>query len=291
MFVGHALGDALGAPHEFRYHTASYTGVLEHHTERLNRWTGARTKLALGQCTDDTEMTLALRSSIVENVYDEERAIAAYLEWANSGCPFMGTNTRELFKGVTTIRGYRNRVKKRDMMKSQSNGCLMRCCPLALVDNWEEAVVQDCSLTNPHPICVEACSVYIVGLRAALNGGNVREAMLDRMSSQLKEELEAPHRDIKTNKGFILNALWLVWRYIDSPSYRGAIDEVIQMGGDTDTNAAIVGAMVGARLGLEAMMKDDLTASNVEVMMNCDTSSGDYPRPLKYHPKMYVDED
>lgn len=287
MFEGHALGDALGAPHEFRYHTAKYTGVIEHRTVHRNQWIGVK-HLALGQCTDDTEMTLALKSSIVDGVYDVDRAIVAYLQWANSKCPFMGTNTRELFKGVTTINGYRKRTQKRDMMKSQSNGCMMRCSPLALTDNWEEAVVQDCSLSNPHPVCIEACSMYVAGLRAALRGEDIRQAMLLKLVSEdTRTMLEQEDRDVTENKGYIHHALWLVWKHIDSTDFGQAMSDVILRRGDTDTNAAIVGAMMGAKLGLEKLIEDPVTRKNLEIVMNCDVTTGDYPRPEMYHPRSY----
>lgn len=53
---------------------------------------------AVGQVTDDTEMALALALSLAESggAFDERRAVAHYIAWANSGCWFLGNNTRKL---------------------------------------------------------------------------------------------------------------------------------------------------------------------------------------------------
>lgn len=42
MLVGVALGDALGHPHEFRYHKNVYTGKLQYRAEHRSRWQGTK---------------------------------------------------------------------------------------------------------------------------------------------------------------------------------------------------------------------------------------------------------
>ena len=154
MILGGALGDALGAPHEFRYQKKDYTGKMEKTLILQSRWQGKRTGV-IGQITDDTEMTLCLwRSIFVNNDYDRRQALMNYLEWANSKTWAMGRNTRALLLGVKTEKGYNGRVAKQDKNDiSQSNGCLMRCSPLAILGvtgkDWRTAVDQDCNLTNP----------------------------------------------------------------------------------------------------------------------------------------------
>jgi hypothetical protein len=129
MLWGAAIGDALGAPHEFRTGTPlrKYTGLLEFPLVRQNQWQGRRVGV-VGQVSDDTEMGLALADALAAaRRYDSDRVVEAYLAWANSKCPFMGRNTRALLHGVKTLRGYRGRYKKvvedRPLWaSSQSNG-------------------------------------------------------------------------------------------------------------------------------------------------------------------------
>jgi ADP-ribosylglycohydrolase len=59
--------------------------------------------------------------------------------------------------------------------------------------------------------------------------------------------------------------------------------DVLRLGGDTDTNAAIVGAMIGARDGVER-----LSERMVATVMKCDTALG-RARPSRYHPAAFED--
>ena len=67
---------------------------------------------------------------------------------------------------------------------------------------------------------------------------------------------------------------------------------MIRLGGDTDTNAAILGALLGARFGFDAMMKEPTTTkANIEIALNCrpftwkktrENPSKEESRPLQY---------
>lgn len=46
-------------------------------------------------------------------------------------------------------------------------------------------------------------------------------------------------------------ALWIAFRHLDD--FEGAVRHAVACGGDTDTVAAIVGGIVAARLGLDAI--------------------------------------
>lgn len=145
MVLGAALGDALGAPHEFRNQVplGRYTGRLEHPLVVVRRFQGGRLAGNVGQITDDTEMMIALADALIARggAYDRGLAAARYLAWANSKCPFLGGNTRKLFVGVKTVAGYQGRWSalraKPEADWSQSNGCLMRCAPLAVLPATE----------------------------------------------------------------------------------------------------------------------------------------------------------
>lgn len=66
MFMGAFLGDALGAPHEFRCNQKIiYTGKLEHQAFMLTQWQG-RKELQVGQVTDDSELTLTLLRTLIK---------------------------------------------------------------------------------------------------------------------------------------------------------------------------------------------------------------------------------
>jgi ADP-ribosyl-[dinitrogen reductase] hydrolase len=294
--VGVVLGDALGAPHEF-FRGAQYTGRLEHPSRFFTRWQGNYI-LPPGQVTDDSEMTLTLARTLLRaGGYNADSAAMAYIEWANSGIRSMGTNTRGLFKGIKTLKGYRARMAKVLALpldqRSQSNGAMMRCSPLSLLEG-DDCIVADCSLTNPHPVPVDANVVYVNALMEAQRGVPRERILADALSRAQTPEVReilrtvgnGEQREVKEKKGWCLHALWCAFTALSrSGNYQESIDWVIGLGGDTDTNAAITGALLGSYLGLDAVLAEERTADNFRVLRAADPSTGDCPRPLCYQPR------
>lgn len=299
MFIGAFLGDALGVPHEFKCNAKTpYTGVLEHKGFMVSQFQGRR-ELNVAQVSDDSEMSLALlRTVIRDKGYNRDHVIIAYLEWANSGGWMIGKNTRALLRGVKTIKGYQGRIQKTlDQPipeRSQSNGAMMRCSALALIyDN--NPVIEDVKITNPNPVCIDCELIYVSALRLALQGvdgltifntiknlaqtNEVREVLLQVENRQ--------HRNISENKGWCLHALWCAMMAVTSfRNYSEAMHWLItsQPGSDTDTNACIAGALLGAMLGFDKIREEPSTAENIVLLLNADINSGPTPRPDIYIP-------
>src|SRR5579871_3586909 len=136
MIIGLALGDSLGLPMEFN-RGQTYTGKL-FDFEYKTRF-GHKIFVTAGTVSDDTEMSLALARSLINNKgYKEDSVISEYLKWANSGIRYMGRNTRQLFKGIKTISTYQKRLSQATSGPAstwtQSNGSLMRCSSLAVLN-------------------------------------------------------------------------------------------------------------------------------------------------------------
>lgn len=301
MLLGVALGDALGAPHEFanQIPLEKYTGVLEHPLLVCRRFQGGKLKGNVGQITDDTEMTIALADAICRRRgYDRGAAIAGYLEWANSKCPFMGRNTRALFVGVKTIKGYEGRhaalCAEPRVKWSQSNGCLMRCAPLAALPDteWGGAVALDSAATNPHPVCVDAVRAYVCAARELLAGETAAAATAKALVTATTDEVIAAiatgrdqePQDVSSEKGWVVHAVYCAFLALNGPeaSFQDRIDRIERLGGDPDTNGAIAGALLGAQLGEAAMRAETRTGANIERVLANDPATGGLPRPKKY---------
>lgn len=301
---GAALGDALGAPHEFSYSLSlsKYTGRLQHPVVHLSRHHGRRVGL-VGQFTDDTEMGLALARSLEHGSYDQRRAVLKYMEWGASKPPFAGRNTRALLFGIKTYAGYQSR--RRRMMATppdtwtQSNGCLMRCFPLvALGDGAAEAAREDCAVTNPHPVCVGSVVAYVTTLVELANGMSARDsvrAALGGAPPAVGAVVRAAFggdgpRDVadRPTKGWVLHGLWCAYRGLamvdKGSSFAEVVDWVVRLGGDTDTNACIAGAMAGAKVGLTGLKREPVTLENLRVVRSCGSPrrGGEMDRPEKY---------
>lgn len=291
MFIGSALGDALGAPHEFSWQKNNvYTGELYLPLSlRVGSYFNRQiVKGVIGQITDDTEMRIIiLRNMIKYHGYNKKNIIIDYLNWANNvKYPCMGKNTRSLFKGIKTIRGYYNRINKQKKLPSddltQSNGSLMRCCPL--VFESLENIKYDCELTNLSPICIETNIIYLKILRHILTGKkmeplNIKHEIIQKIYDQAVKGIKI---DIDNKqKGWVLYGLYCsiyVWKHCKS--FKEGIDYIIKLGGDTDTNASIAGALLGAKHGYKQIYNEN--KKNINIMMNADPNLGQIHRNKKY---------
>lgn len=280
MLFGAFLGDALGAPHEF--FSIKYTGNLEHPIIIKTQFQGQK-RFPIGSFTDDSQMTLQLLRSIIKNKgYDRDTTIMNYLEWASTA-KMMGRNTRALFGNLKTLSGYEKRSKKIMVGEiSQSNGALMRCSPLAIIDD-EEAIKTDCYLSNPCPIVLDCNRVYITLLKRALNGKKIKNivklAETEEVKAVIKQALAKEDRDIVNKKGWCLHALYCAIYCMDM-EYDEAMEWIItQHRTDTDTNACITGALIGAIHGftiLEETQKD-----NIDVLLKQNNELGDIHQLLE----------
>ncbi|MDC0747429.1 ADP-ribosylglycohydrolase family protein [Polyangium mundeleinium] len=67
-------------------------------------------------------------------------------------------------------------------------------------------------------------------------------------------ELYGPEIHLHRQQGFVRVAFRLVlWELLHAPSYEAALIDVVNRGGDADTNGAITGALLGARFGEDAI--------------------------------------
>jgi len=292
LMVGAALGDALGAPYEFRHISTiqkKYTGKLDTPISFNNQYVGFR-QAEIGQITDDTEMMLVLLDLITEQKgYYKTQAILDYMEWANNKTTFaMGLNTRRLFKGVKTFNGFLRRYRNIDFTEQQSNGALMRCAILAVLDDINY-LLEDCTISNNNPICLETNRVYLTLVKRSLNGDKKKHILNDiltitqneTVNNVINEALNRKERNIIENKGWCLHGLYMaIYCFKHFNSHRKAINHTILCGGDTDTNACIVGALFGAYYGYDDINNE--SSDNIRILLNCDTCGGDFVRNEKY---------
>jgi ADP-ribosyl-[dinitrogen reductase] hydrolase len=303
VILGHTVGDVLGMPYEFSRKKSqdleNYDG-LPHTTVRNTRQ--GRRETALGQGSDDTQMAIALLATIVRGrgEYSAELAAQAYLDFTAHSA-FLGKNTRELFGGIKTTKTYYERHAARfpsggDWRKwSQGNGHLMRAYPLVLCPGSAEA---DCSLTNPAPICIAWTKLYIHLLQAVLAADPEAydpaaiSASVAEKARELAESSGDPTLFVSVmtpvipdvrgeTKGWSRHALHLAYlcAVMDIGSFAEGIRNVVGLGGDTDTNGAICGAVLGARFGLERMRAEPSVEAVIRAIETCDTETGDYPIP------------
>ncbi|KAL3984664.1 ADP-ribosylglycohydrolase family protein [Acanthocheilonema viteae] len=158
---------------------------------------------------------------------------------------------------------------------SLSNGCLMRISPLAIhsinmpIERVEEMVRTDCSLTHCEEDAKQAVFSYVIAIRHLLNGNSNKEAfevaLKSTKSMRIREHLlTAQEKPVPVNigdqfvngdgkaMGYIGVALQSAfYELLHGISFTKSLVDAISRGGDTDTNGAIVGALLGARFGID----------------------------------------
>lgn len=180
--------------------------------------------------------------------------------------------------------------------EQQSNGSLMRCSPLAVLEKDEPAII-DCYLTNPNRINVEASVCYIHAVRACLKGKTDKRAIYNEALEKATEPLvrkalmEAGYsmfRDVeqKKTKGWVLHTLYIAfYAFLHFDRFVDAMRWIIaEKKGDTDTNAAVAGALLGAYIGYDKLVEDPVVKHNWDIVRSVDTSLGDVEMEEKYHP-------
>lgn len=277
--AGQIAGDSLGSLVEFR----SSSSIEAEYPEgvRLLADGGTWDTLA-GQPTDDSEMALALARSIMSRGrFDAVDVHAAYRAWLESS-PFD--------IGHTTASG----LHGRHVQDSQANGSLMRVSPLAIFghaltpDALAEIAREDSDLTHRHPVCRDSVTVYSVAIahavRTGANGRDTYDAALrwakdSRLESSVVKALEAAAdarpSDFMHQMGWVLLALQnAFYELLHAESFEEGVVRTVGAGGDTDTNGAIAGALLGAVHGVDAVPRQWLNA-----ILSCRT-----PRPRVYWP-------
>jgi ADP-ribosyl-[dinitrogen reductase] hydrolase len=293
--LGALIGDAAGGTLEFLGHKPSDAEVAN--AMRLPG--GGVFQLAPGQFTDDGEMTVTLLRTLNASggAYEPDLVATAYCDWANSSPFDIGNATSQALRtphdhkvSCQSIQAQAAAVNS----DSKANGCLMRATPLGLLGASlsPEKTIQtahlDASLTHPNKACLAATAAYALGIRHLILHPGDSGGAIDSVSAYLAQdnaEVSGWLDDAEAGRlpaaepliGFVRIAFTHAFYHLrQGTSFEQALASTLCLGGDTDTNACIVGGLVGASLGYGF-----LPEKMVGRVVNCDSSQGQH-RPLKY---------
>jgi ADP-ribosylglycohydrolase len=278
--LGQVIGDSLGSRVEFK--PAVEIAKLFPQGVRDLADGGVYHTMA-GQPTDDSEMALTLARAIVrEGRYAREKVLDAYRAWLTS---------RPVDVGITTERGLLGLVTT----DSESNGSLMRVSPIGVWAAGDPALAartarDDSTLTHTHETCLESCAAYCAAIAAGVAGAS-REEMSEVAAAHSKGPAhDAIKRaakgtqppDFFTHQGWALIALQNAFWCLQHLELEEALVQTVGRGGDTDTNAAIAGALLGAHHGREKIPPRWILP--VLACRPVAESAALRPRPMEYWP-------
>jgi len=283
-FLGQCAGDALGQMVEFQ----SKASILRTYPNGVRDMADGGTFGTLaGQPTDDTELALMLARSIIkENGYDAKKVFNAYCYWYGSK-PFDCGNTIS-----SALSGTLNHY-------SQANGALMRISPLGIYGsrfNLEQVAdwaMQDARLTHPNTVCQKTSAIYATTIAEAIATGLCNKSLYENaliraqkdiyyepsVYQTLKQAKQKLPDNFSNNSGWVLLAFQNAFYHLfHTDNVEEAVIATVNEGGDTDTNAAICGALLGAVYGVESIPERWRKA-----VLNCCPSENNshvkHPRP------------
>ncbi|MGK2949901.1 MAG: ADP-ribosylglycohydrolase family protein, partial [Acidimicrobiales bacterium] len=267
--LGGAVGDALGAGYEFQDRPGPEIDMIG----------GGPFRVAPGEWTDDTAMANAVLRVAATGEWRPEAIGAGFLEWFAGGPKDVGNQTRAVLGAARTpdrLQAASAEHFARNPRGSAGNGSLMRTGPVALAHLGDDAAIAEAArtvsdLTHADPLAGDACVLWCIAIDRA-----VREARLDGIDDGLAllpaerraqwegwlgEARTQPPRTFTPN-GYVVTALQAALAAIhhtpvpaEAPG-RHLVDSLIaavRIGNDTDTVAAIAGALLGARWGGSAV--------------------------------------
>ncbi|MDX3750599.1 ADP-ribosylglycohydrolase family protein [Streptomyces sp. AK08-02] len=282
VLLGAAVGDALGVPYEFKARLSE-----DQQPQMIGGGLGPyepgeySDDTQMQVCIADVAATGAdLRSP------EALDAIAAnFQRWLSGGASDVGAQTRTVLgtarstpgaPGAAMLDAARHFTSGND--RAAGNGSLMRTGIVALTylgdpTAMAEAAVAVSALTHPDPDCADACVLWCSGIRTAVLHGTLDgvRAGLDLIPTERRDvwaqrldeaEANPPHHF--GNNGWVVHALQAAWSAITRtavPEFLPAknsfpaqhlhlaLEAAVRAGTDTDTVAAITGALLGARWG------------------------------------------
>ncbi len=293
--LGQLAGDALGSFVEF----LDAQTILDRHPEGVvDLRDGGTWNLISGQPTDDSEMALALARSIcARNRYVGDDVAQAYIDWRNSGPFDIGHTTSSAISALE--------AGELVQSESQANGALMRACPIGIfsVGNPKLAALlarQDASLTHPNGITMAANAAFVAAISVGIAGGKEEEMWAaayshagddegaDIVRSRLLEARSNRPQDFQNQMGWVLTAFQnAFFCLMAGQSLRDAVVGTVAYGGDTDTNGATCGALLGASQGRDAVPIQWRNA-----ILSCRPVAAvgvHHPRPQTYWPDDALD--
>lgn len=238
--VGLALGDALGAPYEFKrppFIVADTFGRGVFGTPP-------------GGATDDSTIAEMLCRHLAEgntlrSEMDRRKYASQLVAWADTNPPDIGTRTRQ------SINTWRKGGVPRFDAAAQGNGAVMACAPLGVArkSKWAPVFSQ---VTHNSEESVRACSLVATAVEGLVWGRGYTWCR-----STAVPELTGDGVDVAGSKqGWCLLTTSLAFDALESTGDGrtpvGALMDLIALGGDTDTNAAVAGALIGAAHGMAA---------------------------------------
>lgn len=285
VMIGHAVGDALGVPVEFRKREQIAKNPV------TNMCGYGTYNMPAGTWSDDTSMSLASLDALCDKDWTWEKLMDNYVAWIEGGKYTADGKAFDI--GHTCLKALMKYKRDKIPAKecgcrgeySNGNGSLMRIHPFVLYAaftmmnggdedyfKWLAFIKGASSLTHAHDRSIMGCYIY----------GHCLTFLLEEQSKEsLKKGIDfakksldylpefhhydrifdgdfanLPASEIKSS-GYVVDTLEAaLWCVLTTDNYRDCVLRAVNLGEDTDTVAAVAGGLAGALYGYDAIPKE-----------------------------------
>ena len=289
---GQAAGDALGQLVEFSHPATIAQRYPDGGPHELVDG-GAWNTIAGQPTDDTEMALCLARTIVHAGGYDREAVARAYMRWGTGDLPTTLPGERDHARGTrpydiggTTSKAVHaptaadveagtvaDACTRASIGSIPANGALMRVSPLGIWGAGKSpelvalAARADAALTHGHPFTVAASAAFAVAIGHAIwRGAGPRDTWqvaLDiargphgapEVAAVIEAAAERPPADYMHHMGACATALQnAFFRLLHAPNLKDGVVATVRAGGDTDTTAAITGALMGSVYGRDAI--------------------------------------
>lgn len=199
--------------------------------------------------SDDTILTIAVADAIMSGCNYEEK-LRLYAK-KYSKCLPKGIKTFPTVFSKNFLKWVEGEVEG----KSTGNGAMMRISPVGYLFNTEKEVLKNAkaAVTPSHNSddaikCAQTIAMIIYYFR----NGLTKEEIINKLGLKIKKPVIE-----KFNYTCAETIDVVLYCIFNSSSFEDAIKKAISFGGDTDTNACIVGGVAEAMFGVDQKLKNE----------------------------------
>lgn len=252
-----AIGDAWGSGFENQTKQEEDTYYLVRNS---------LTKEPPWEITDDTQLTLATIEAMTNHEEISPEIFAKYfLHYYREGkLRGLGASTLKALKELD-FGGHWSQVGRRGEFAA-GNGAAMRIAPLAFIENLSFYDIRNiCFITHHNDEAYIGAKCVIIAIREILRGrwngeSNLIELVIRQLPDTRVRDRLFEIKDIKQlseigkkgNNGYVVNSVPLALAAANQVLEIGMdvmFSQLIEIGGDTDTNCSIAGQIAGTLLG------------------------------------------
>ena len=255
--IGGAIGDAWGSGFENQFEEEDDTFYL---------LGNPNVKMPVWGITDDTQLTLATIEAMIENEELKPEFVAnQFLKlYKQRKLRGIGASTLKALKELN-LGGHWSQVGRRGEFAA-GNGAAMRIAPIAFIENISNSEIRDiCAITHQNDEAYVGARCVVIAIREIIKGNwngdkNLIELIIRQIPDTKVRDRLIEIQDIEDlnkvgkfgNSGFVVDSIPLAISAASKIKEIGIEKmylNLLEIGGDTDTNCSIAGQIAGTLIG------------------------------------------